>query len=150
MSKLGLLVLFAFCAYSVSAQTILTGTVRDAAGRPLEGILLEAETKTQPPASAFVISGADGSFKLIIPATPASDSLRLSARALGYAEQLVRLANRSQPVALTMCDKADYDRTALTQLMASANARFASPKNTEKARLQAQKRALRKSNLPVI
>ncbi|MGI4762244.1 MAG: hypothetical protein ACRYF0_16160 [Janthinobacterium lividum] len=70
--------------------------MRDAAGQPLEGILLEAETKTQPPASAFVISGADGSFKLTLAATPASDSLRLSARALGYAEQLLRLANHSQ------------------------------------------------------
>jgi hypothetical protein len=90
------------CYGQLHAQTILTGTVRDAAGKPLEGILLEAETKTQPPASAFVISGADGSFKLTIPATPATDSVRLAARALGYAEQLVRLANRSQPVTLTM------------------------------------------------
>jgi hypothetical protein len=87
--------------------------VRDAAGKPLEGILLEAETKTQPPATAFVISGADGGFKLTIPATPASDSLRLMARALGYAEQLVRLANRSQPVALTMRESA----TALKEVV---------------------------------
>ena len=86
----------------VYAQTILTGTVRNAAGQPLEGILLEAETKTQPPATAFVISAADGSFKLTLAATPASDSLRLSARALGYAEQLLRLRNRSQPVAIAM------------------------------------------------
>lgn len=39
---------------AIHAQTTLTGTVRDPAGKPLEGILLEAETKTQPPASAFV------------------------------------------------------------------------------------------------
>ncbi|WP_375416623.1 hypothetical protein [uncultured Hymenobacter sp.] len=84
------------------AQTILTGTVRDAAGKPLEGILLEAETKAQPPATAFVISGADGSFTLSLPPTPASDSLQLSARALGYAAQLLRLANRTQLVALTL------------------------------------------------
>lgn len=102
--------LAALCTvFPAHAQTILTGTVRDPAGKPLEGILLEAETKTQPPASAFVISGADGGFKLTLAATPASDSLRLSARALGYAEQLVRLANRSQPVALTM-------RASATQL----------------------------------
>ncbi|GAB3635802.1 hypothetical protein GCM10027422_13920 [Hymenobacter arcticus] len=66
-----------FCTFFsqlCSAQTILTGTVRDPADQPLEGILLEAETKTQPPASAFVISGADGSFKLTLAATPASDS----------------------------------------------------------------------------
>lgn len=80
--------------------------MRTAAGQLLEGILLEAETKTQPPASAFVVSGADGGFKLTLPPTPASDSLRLSARALGYAEQLVRLANRSQPVTLTMRESA--------------------------------------------
>jgi hypothetical protein len=84
------------------AQTILTGTVRDPVGKPLEGVLLEAETITQPPATAFVISGADGSFKLPLAATPASDSLRLSARALGYAEQLLRLDNRSQAVSLMM------------------------------------------------
>jgi hypothetical protein len=88
------------------AQTILSGTVRDAQNQLLPGILLEVETKTQPPAIAFVISAADGSFQLTLPATPASDSLRLSARALGYAEQLVRLANRSQPVTLTMREEA--------------------------------------------
>ena len=102
-----------FQASTTKAQTILTGTVRDPAGKPLEGILLEAETKTQPPASAFVISGADGGFTLTIAATPASDSLRLSARALGYAEQLVRLANRSQPVALTLRESA----TALKEVV---------------------------------
>lgn len=84
------------------AQTTLTGTVRDAKNQPLPGILLEVETKAQPPATAFVISAADGSFTLTLPATPASDSLRLSARALGYAAQLLRLANRSQAVPLTM------------------------------------------------
>jgi hypothetical protein len=97
------------------AQTILTGTVRDPAGKPLEGILLEAETKTQPPASAFVISSADGSFKLTLAATLASDSLRLAARALGYAEQLVRLANRSQPVALTMRESATQLKEVVVQ-----------------------------------
>ena len=86
------------------AQTFLTGTVRDAAGQPLEGILLEAETKTQPPATAFVLSAADGSFKLTIATTPASDSVYLHARALGYAEQLRRLPNRSQAVALAMVE----------------------------------------------
>jgi hypothetical protein len=58
------LLLIIFTAFSTHAQTILAGTVRDAVGKPLEGILLEAETKTQPPATAFVISGADGSCKL--------------------------------------------------------------------------------------
>jgi len=89
--------------------------VRDPAGKPLEGILLEAETKTQPPASAFVISGADGSFKLTLAASPASDSLRLSARALGYAEQLVQLANRSQLVALTMRESATQLKEVVVQ-----------------------------------
>ncbi|MEJ7664772.1 MAG: carboxypeptidase-like regulatory domain-containing protein [Hymenobacter sp.] len=87
----------------VHAQTILTGTARNAAGQPLEGILIEVETKTQPPASAFVISGADGGFKLTLPPTPASDSLRLSARALGYAEQLVRLANTQPAGGARLC-----------------------------------------------
>jgi hypothetical protein len=97
----GLLVLLAI-TFGAQAQTILTGTVRNAAGQPLEGILLEAETKAQPPATAFVISAADGSFKLTLAATPASDSVYLHARALGYAEQLLRLPNRSQPVSLAM------------------------------------------------
>jgi len=88
--------------YHAYAQTILIGTARDTAGKPLTGILLEAETKTQPPASAFIISGTDGSFRLTLPAMPTSDSLRLSARALGYAEQVLRLPNRSQVVPLTM------------------------------------------------
>ena len=89
-------------ALGAQAQTTLTGTVRNAAGQPLEGILLEVETKAQPPATAFVISAVDGGFKLTLAATPASDSVYLHARALGYAEQLLRLANRSQTVPLAM------------------------------------------------
>ena len=97
-----LLVLLATTCPTAAAQTILTGTVRNAAGQPLEGILLEAETKVQPPAMAFVISAPDGSFKLTLDATPAGDSVYLHARALGYAAQLLRLANRSQTVPMTM------------------------------------------------
>ncbi|GAB3730889.1 carboxypeptidase-like regulatory domain-containing protein [Hymenobacter agri] len=97
-----LLILLALACHKAAAQTTLTGTVRNAAGQPLEGVLLEAETKAQPPATAFVISTADGSFKLTLDAKPASDSLYLHARALGYATQLLRLANRSQTVPLRM------------------------------------------------
>jgi uncharacterized Zn-binding protein involved in type VI secretion len=102
LTLLGPLVLLATACPTAAAQAILTGTVRNAAGQPLEGILLEAETKAQPPATAFIISAADGSFKLTLDATPASDSVYLHARALGYAAQLLRLANRSQAVPLTM------------------------------------------------
>ena len=97
-----LLILLATACPQAAAQTVLTGTVRNAAGQPLEGILLEAETKAQPPATAFVISSADGGFKLTLAATPASDSVYLYARALGYAAQLLRLVNRSQVVPLVM------------------------------------------------
>jgi hypothetical protein len=96
--------LLALAGPKAAAQTVLTGTVRNVAGQPLEGILLEAETKAQPPATAFVISAADGSFKIALAATPASYSVYLHARALGYAEQLRRLANRSQAVPLTMAE----------------------------------------------
>ena len=96
------MLLLALACPNTVAQIVLTGTVRNATGKPLEGILLEAETKTQPPATAFVISAANGSFKLTLEATPASDSVYLHARALGYAVQLLRLANRSQAVPLTM------------------------------------------------
>ncbi|WP_223650288.1 carboxypeptidase-like regulatory domain-containing protein [Hymenobacter psoromatis] len=109
-----LLLALASCE-TTHAQTILTGTARNAAGQPLEGILIEVETKTPPPASAFVISGADGGFTLTLPPTPASDSLRLSARALGYAEQLVRLANCSQSVALTMREQATVLKEVVVQ-----------------------------------
>jgi hypothetical protein len=101
-SKVYLLLTLLFAANLSYAQTILTGIVRDARNQPLPGILLEVETKSQPPATAFVISATDGSFKLTLPSTTGSDSLRLSARALGYATQLVRLTNRSQAVPLTM------------------------------------------------
>jgi len=112
-----LFLVFFFASISIQslAQTVITGNVRAGDNKLLEGVLLEIETKTQPPATAFVISGADGSFKLTIPATPASDSLRLSARALGYAEQLVRLANRSQPVALTMRESATQLKEVVVQ-----------------------------------
>ena len=98
----GLALKLALASPDAAAQVILTGTVRNAAGQLLEGILLEAETKAQPPATAFVISAADGSFRLMLAATPASDSVYLHARALGYAEQQLRLPNRSQAVSLTM------------------------------------------------
>ena len=104
-----------FAALPALAQTTLTGTVRDAAGKPLEGILLEAETTAQPPATAFVISGADGRFTLSLPATPAADSVLLSARALGYAAQFVRLVNRSQAVALSLREEATKLREVVVQ-----------------------------------
>ena len=99
-----LLALLAAACPNATAQTTLTGTVRNAAGQPLQGVLLEAETKTQPPATAFVISAADGGFKLTLANTPASDTLLLSARTLGYAAQLLRLPNRSQAVPLTLLE----------------------------------------------
>jgi len=42
--------------------------------------------------------------------------------------------------------KAEYDRTALTQMMANGNVRFASPEDAEKAKQRAQERARRKPN----
>jgi hypothetical protein len=42
--------------------------------------------------------------------------------------------------------KAEYDRTALTQMMANGNIRFTSPEEAEKAKLRAQERARRKPN----
>ncbi|MGI4762537.1 MAG: GLPGLI family protein [Janthinobacterium lividum] len=42
--------------------------------------------------------------------------------------------------------KADYDRTVLTQLLASGNIRFTSPEEAEKAKQRAQERAHRKPN----
>ncbi|AMJ64830.1 hypothetical protein [Hymenobacter sp. PAMC 26628] len=89
--------------------------MRNPAGQPLEGIIVEAETKTQPPASAFVISGPDGRFTLTLPTAPASDSLLLAARALGYAVQLRRLANRSQPVELKMREEATKLKEVVVQ-----------------------------------
>ncbi|WP_177189802.1 carboxypeptidase-like regulatory domain-containing protein [Hymenobacter actinosclerus] len=86
----------------VCAQTILSGTVRDVAGQPLAGVLLEAETKAQPPSTAFVVSATDGSFTLKLAATPVSDSMYLHARALGYAAQRLGLVNRSQTVPLVL------------------------------------------------
>ena len=97
-----LVILLILTSFPILAQITLTGTVRDTAGQPIEGILLEAETKTQPPVTAFVISAADGRFKLTLATKPANDSVYLHARALGYAEQLLRLPNKSQPVALAM------------------------------------------------
>lgn len=45
-----------------------------------------------------------------------------------------------------MRGKADYDRTALAQMIAGGNIRFASPEEAEKAKLRAQERARRKPN----
>ena len=90
----------------VKAQTTLTGTTRDAAGQPIEGVIVEAETNGQPPANAFVLTDAQGAFRLTLSAGEAADSLRLSARALGYATQLRRLLNRSQTVELRMREEA--------------------------------------------
>ena len=98
----GLLWNIALATPQATAQTVLSGTVRSAAGEPLGGVLLEAETKTQPPVTAFVISAADGSFVLKLAVPSATDSVYLHARALGYVAQRLGLANRSQTVPLTL------------------------------------------------
>ena len=45
-----------------------------------------------------------------------------------------------------MRGKADYDRTAMQQLLANGNTRFNAPEEANKARQQAQERAKRKTN----
>lgn len=87
---------------SAQTQTVFTGIARDLAGKPLEGVLIEVETTSQPPASAFSVSGSNGQFKLTLSAAQTTDSVRLSGRALGYTEQMLRLVNRTQVVPLTM------------------------------------------------
>jgi hypothetical protein len=108
-------VAFLLRAPGALAQTTLTGTVQGPNGQPLEGILLEAETKAQPPATAFGISGADGRFQLTLAATPVSDSLRVTARAMGYAVQRLRLANRSQPVTVILREQSTQLKEIVVQ-----------------------------------
>lgn len=74
--------------------------------------------------------------------------------------ELTRLRPLAPPVAIALPEagaklitkadfangKAEYDRTALAQMMANGNIRFASPEDAEKAKLRAQERAKRKTN----
>jgi hypothetical protein len=85
-----------------AAQTTLTGTVRDSVGSPIPGVLLEVGTQKKAFNSINTVSDAAGRFQLTWPPGLETDSLRLSARALGYNERMVRLANRSQAVPLIL------------------------------------------------
>jgi GLPGLI family protein len=74
--------------------------------------------------------------------------------------ELTKLRQLAPPVAITppeasaklitkadfMRGKAEYDRTAFTQMLANGNFRFASPEEAEKAKQRAQERAKRKTN----
>jgi hypothetical protein len=74
--------------------------------------------------------------------------------------ELTKLRQLASPVAIVlpstdakliakadfMRGKAEYDRTALTQMMANGNVHFTSPEEAEKAKLRAQERANRKPN----
>jgi GLPGLI family protein len=77
-----------------------------------------------------------------------------------YVFELTKLRQLAPPVAIVppktdakliakadfVRGKAEYERTALTQLMANGNVSFASPEDAEKAKLRAQERAKRKTN----
>ena len=85
--------------YAAFAQIILTGTVRDEAGKPVEGALVEVETTKVTSTPLLDITGADGRYTVRLPAlVAAGDSVRLSARALNYAEQVRFMRNQSQQV----------------------------------------------------
>lgn len=57
-----------------------------------------------------------------------------------------KVGARLLPKADFVRSKADYDRTAFTQMLANGNFRFNTPEDAEKARLKAQERATRKTN----
>lgn len=90
--------------FLTAAQTTFTGIVRDSVGNLIPGALLEINAKKLPNTSVNTISDANGRFQLTWPLATEPDSLRLSARALGYKERLVHVANRSQVILLILSE----------------------------------------------
>ncbi|MBT2558578.1 TonB-dependent receptor [Hymenobacter sp. ISL-91] len=82
------------------AQTTLTGQLLTEQKEPLPGALLELQSPSHPEATAVTTTDEAGRFTIQVSWT--GDSLVLSARALGFSEQVRRLANRSQAVRLAL------------------------------------------------
>ncbi|GAA3936568.1 carboxypeptidase-like regulatory domain-containing protein [Hymenobacter algoricola] len=96
------------------AQATITGIVRDAQGQAVPGALVEVQPLPLLSTSAVAITAEDGRFSLRVQL--AADSLRLSARALGYAEQVRRVRNQNQIVAFALRPAA----TALREVVVKA------------------------------
>ncbi|MBT9393907.1 TonB-dependent receptor [Hymenobacter sp. NST-14] len=87
-------------SYSAAAQTALTGQLLTEQQEPLPGALVELQSPARPEATAVTTTDRAGRFSLQV--SWPGDSLVLSARALGFTEQVLRLANRSQRVSMTL------------------------------------------------
>lgn len=88
-------------AISVStAQTTISGQLLTEQKEPLPGALVELQSPTNPELTAVTTTDEVGRFSL--PVRWPGDSLVLSARALGFSEQVRRLTNRSQSVRLAL------------------------------------------------
>lgn len=83
-------------AYTLQAQTRITGTVADSNGKALEGIAVTVVAIESSTTLAYAISAADGAFDLAL--NPLADSVKIVARALSYGEQSFIVANKSQRV----------------------------------------------------
>lgn len=89
------LILF-LLAYTIQAQTRITGTVADKKGQPLEGITVTVVARENNTTLAFAISDADGAFATTL--NSPLDSVKIVARALSYGEQSFVIPNKSQSV----------------------------------------------------
>ncbi|SDY09994.1 TonB-dependent receptor [Hymenobacter psychrophilus] len=86
--------------YTVLAQTTLTGQLLTEQKQALPGALVELQSPSNSELTAVTTTDETGRFTLQV--RWAGDSLVLSARALGFSEQVRRLANRSQSLRLTL------------------------------------------------
>jgi hypothetical protein len=96
MIRLALSLILLLLAYTLQAQTRITGTVADSKGKALEGIAVTAVTIEGSTTLAYAISAADGSFNLAL--NPSPDTVKIVARALSYGEQSFKVTNKSQRI----------------------------------------------------
>ena len=100
--------------HGARAQTVLRGQVLTAERQPVPGALVEVQLLRGDESVGVGMTDEAGHFAINTPAKP--DSLRLSVRALGFAEITRTVANRPQPLLLTLA----ASTTKLTEVTVKA------------------------------
>ena len=98
--RLGHIVLLLLLCPVLSAQTVLTGHVKDTQGEPLPNINVLVYTVGSPIIVAHAVSDNGGHYSLSV--SIEVDSLDVAASSLFFEKQTKRIVNRSQPLDFTL------------------------------------------------
>lgn len=96
------LLLLAFC--NVTAQTILTGSVKGLNKKGVSDISVVVHPKNNPNGIlAYAISGTQGEFKIEVNST--ADTIGITTMSLSYKDSTLFIANRSQTINFTLTEE---------------------------------------------